>query len=336
MAYKSVKGYGGWAQLGFLLLFTGVGLMIAAFFQFAVGFTLIPKGTSMLEAGDAMMKAMNDPKNVNTVRVMQVVSTLLMLALPSWAFMRLCHSNHWLWLGFSRYFNVQQIVLGVVLIFCANMLAQPLVDVTKYLIKGMPGWIKSADAMEKLYNDQIMLMSNLTGWGEYIIAIFIIAFFPALFEEMFFRGAVQSTLHRWWKNHWVTIIVTSILFSLIHLSIYLFLSRLLLGVALGWIFYKSRNVWIGVFIHFFNNSFALTQVFYLKKTGGKIDTSKLESDLPWWGIIISGIVLIAVAVLFDRYSKANANTIRIKEESLYAQLNPFGNIAASSNQNSYN
>ena len=98
----------------------------------------------------------------------------------------------------------------------------------------------------------------------------------------------------------------------------------------------AGNVYFCVFIHFFNNSFALTQVFYLKKTGGKIDTSKLESDLPWWGIIISGIVLIAVAVLFDRYSKANANTIRIKEESLYAQLNPFGNIAASSNQNSYN
>lgn len=335
MAYKSVKGYSGGAQVGFLLLFTGVGLMIAAFFQFAVGFTLIPKGTSMLDAGDAMLKAMNDPKNVNTVRMMQVVSTLLMLALPSWAFMRLCHSKHWLWLGFSKYINVQQVVLGIVLIFCANMLAQPLVDLTKYVLKGIPSLIEKADAMEKLYNDQVLLMSNLTSWGEYIISIFIIAFFPALFEEMFFRGAVQSTLHRWWKNPWITIIVTSILFSLIHLSIYLFLSRLLLGVALGWLFYKSRNVWVGVIIHFFNNTFALTQVFYLKKTGGKIDPAKLDSELPWWGVIISALVLIAVAVLFNRYSKANANTIRIKEESLYAQLNPFGNIASSSNQNLY-
>ncbi|HEX4956982.1 MAG TPA: CPBP family intramembrane glutamic endopeptidase [Lacibacter sp.] len=336
MEYKSVKGYGGWAQLGFLLLFTGVGLMIAAFFQFAIGFSLIPKGTSMLEAGDAMLKAMTDPKNVNTLRLMQVVSTLLMLALPAWVFMRLCHSKHWLWLGFSRYFTIQQVVLGIILIFCANMLAQPLVDVTKYLLKGFPSWIQKADAMEKLYNEQILLMSNLTGWGEYIVAIFIIAFFPALFEEMFFRGAVQSTLHRWWRNPWATILVTSVLFSLIHLSIYLFLSRLLLGAALGWIFFKSRNVWIGVIIHFFNNSFALSQVFYLKKTGGTIDTSKLDPSLPWWGVSISAFVLITVAVLFERSSKANANSIRIKEESLYAQLNPFGNIASSnSNQNLY-
>jgi uncharacterized protein len=336
MEYKSVKGYSGLGQLGFLLLFTGVGVMIAAFFQFAIGFTLLPKGTSMLDAGDAMLKAMNDPKNVNTVRIMQVVSTLLMLALPSWAFMRLCHSKHWLWLGFSKYFNVQQVVLGVVLIFCANVISQPLVDVTKWLLKSYPAIIASADKMEKLYSEQIMLMSNLTGWGEYLIAIVIIAFFPALFEEMFFRGAVQSTLHRWLNKYpWIAILITSIFFSLIHLSIYLFFSRLLLGAALGWLFYKSRNVWIGIFIHFVNNTFALTQVFYLKKTGGKIDPSQLDTELPWWGIAVSAVVLIGTAILYDRFSKSNANTIRIKEESLYAQLNPFGNIASSSHQNLY-
>lgn len=334
MEYKSVKGYSGWGQFGFLLLFTGVGLMIAAFFQFAVGFTLIPKGTSMLDAGDVMLKAMNDPKNVNTVRILQVVSTLLMLGLPAWVFMRLCHSKHWLWLGFSKYFSAKQVGLGIVLIFCANVVSQPLVDVTKYLLQNFPSWVQKANAMEKLYNEQILLMSNLTGWGEYLIAIIIIAFFPALFEEMFFRGAVQSTLHRWWKNPWAAVIVTSVLFSLIHLSIYLFLSRLLLGAALGWIFYKSRNVWIGVMIHFFNNTFALTQVFYLKKTGSKIDPSKLDTELPWWGIALSAVVLVGAAVLFNRFSKSNANTIRIKEESLYAQLNPFGSVASFPQQNS--
>ena len=157
----------------------------------------------------------------------------------------------------------------------------------------------------------------------------IIAFFPAVFEEMFFRGALQNTLHRWWKNDWAAIIVASIAFSIIHFSIYLFLSRFLLGMALGWLFFKSRNVWIGVFIHFVNNTIALTQVFYLKQTGSKIDPAKLETDTPWWGVLIGVVVLIVTAVLFERVSTSNANTIRIKEESLYAQLNPFGNIASS-------
>ncbi len=329
MEYKSVKGYSGWAQMGFLFLFTGVGLMIAAVFQAAIGFTLVPQGTSLNDMGNVMMKAMTDPKNVNTIRIMQVVSTLLMLALPAWVFMRLCHSKHWLWLGFTRYFTVKQVVLGIVLIFCANVLSQPFVDLTKYFIKGWPSVVQKAEAMEKLYNEQILLMSNLTGWGEYFIALIIIAFFPAVFEEMFFRGAVQNTFHRWIKNPWVGILLTSVAFSLIHLSIYLFLSRLILGIALGWIFYKSRNVWIGIFIHFFNNGFALSQVFYLKKTGGKIDVSKLDTELPWWGIAISAVALAAVVVLFQKTSVSSANAIRIKEESLTAQLNPFGNIASS-------
>lgn len=337
MEYKSVKGYGGLGQVGFLFLFFGVGMMIAAFFQFAVGFTLVPAGTTLNDMADAMLKAMNNPANVNTIRMMQVVSTLLMLGLPAWAFMRLCHSKHWLWLGFSKYFNVQQVVLGIVLIVCANVISQPLVDLTKFLLKGLPAWVAAADKMEKTYMEQIMLMSNLTGWGEYIISIIIISFFPAVFEEMFFRGAVQSTLHRWLHKYpWIAILITSIFFSLIHLSIYLFLSRLLLGAALGWIFYRSRNVWIGILIHFVNNTFALTQVFYLKQTGSKIDPAKLETDAPWWGVLIGAAVLIVSAILFERFSKANANAIRIKEESLIAQLNPFGNIASSFQTNKNN
>lgn len=329
MVYKSVKGYGGWAQLGFLFLFTGVGLMLAALFQMVVAFSLMPQGTTLNNMSEALLKVMNDPKNVNALRVMQVVSTLLMLALPAWAFMRLCHSKNWLWLGFSKYVTVQQVILGIVLIFCANVVSQPLVDVTKFLIQSSPKLIAAANSLEKTYNEQVLLMSNLTGWGEYFIAIFIIAFFPALFEEMFFRGAVQSTLHRWWRSPWAAILVTSVLFSLIHFSIYLFLSRALLGIALGWIFYKSRNVWIGILIHFVNNTFALTQVFYLKKTGGKLDPSQLETDLPWWGLAIALVVLVVASVLFERISASNAQRIHIKEESLYAQLQPFGNIALS-------
>lgn len=334
MEYKSVKGYTGWGQIGFLMLFTGLGFILAVVLQGIMGVAMVPKGTEFAQIPEAMMKAMNDPRNVNTLRLMQVLSTFVMLALPSFVFMRLCHSKHWLWLGFSKYFSAKQVALGILLIVSTNVVAQPLVDITKFLLQAFPKVIASADALEKTYMEQIMLMSNLTGWGEYFLSITIIAFFPAVFEEMFFRGAVQSTLHRWLhKNPWVAILITSIFFSLIHLSIYLFLSRLLLGAALGWIFYKSRNVWIGVMIHFFNNSFALTQVFYLKKTGSKIDPSKLETDVPWWGVLIGAVVLIVSAVYFERYSKKNANTISIKEEILYAQLNPFGNIASSFLQN---
>jgi uncharacterized protein len=329
MEYKSVKGYNGWGQIGFLIMFTGIGFILALMLQIIIGFALVPKGTELEKIPEAMSKAISGTQNVNVMRIMQVLSTLLMLALPAWVFKRLCHSKHWLWLGFSKYFNTKQVLLGVILIFCANVVAQPLAEFTKFLLQSFPGAIKTADSLEKIYAEGIMVMSNLSGWGEYFISIIIIAFFPAVFEEMFFRGALQSTLYRWWKNDWAAIIVASIAFSIIHFSIYLFLSRFLLGVALGWIFCKSRNVWIGILIHFVNNTFALTQAFYLKQTGGKVDISKLENDFPWWGVLMGLAVLIISSILFDRVSSANANTIRIKEESLYTQLNPVDSIASS-------
>ncbi|MBX9783841.1 MAG: CPBP family intramembrane metalloprotease [Chitinophagaceae bacterium] len=335
MEYKSVKGYNGWGQIGFLLLFTGVGFIIAVLLQGVMGMSMVPKGTAFDQLPGAMLKAMSDPANVNAIRMMQVLSTLLMLALPAYAFMRLCHSKHWLWLGFSKYLSPVQVLLGIVIIFCTSMLAQPLADFSKWILSYSPSWTASAINMEKMYNEQVLLMSNLTGWGEFFVGLIIMAFFPALFEEMFFRGAVQSTLHRWWKNPWAAIIVTSLLFSLIHLSIYLFLSRALLGVALGWLFYKSRNVWLGVLIHFINNTFALSQVFYLKRTGGKVNVSDMDTNPEWWGLLISAAVLIGAVILFERVSKKNANVIALKEETLTAQLNPFGNIASSSNQNLY-
>ena len=58
-----------------------------------------------------------------------------------------------------------------------------------------------------------------------VLILVVMAFFPALFEEIFFRGAMQELLERWWKKPLLAVIFTSIVFSLIHMSVYLFLSR---------------------------------------------------------------------------------------------------------------
>ena len=328
MQYRSVKGYTGWGQIGFLLLFTGLGLIVASVIQLIIGFSLVPAGTKMNDIAVEMMKAMGNPKHVNTLRILQVISTFLMMGIPAYFFLRLCHSKHWLWLGFSRHFTPAQVLVGFVLLFCANLVAQPLADLSKSIVSYFPELLKKAENLEKLYNEQVALMSNLTSWSEFIIAVFIIAFFPALFEEMFFRGALQSTLQRWWKSPVAAILVSSIIFSLIHLSIYLFLSRVLLGIGLGWIFYKSRNIWVGTVVHFLNNTFALIQIFVLSKADKKIDVSKLDADLPWWAIAGSFVFLIGSAYLFKIISANNAEKIRVKEVLLFEKLQPYSGLAS--------
>ena len=84
----------------------------------------------------------------------------------------------------------------------------------------------------------------------------VIAFLPALFEETLFRGGMQNLFSRWFKKPLLAIVVTSIIFSAIHGSYLGFLSRFALGFLLGWIYYRTGNIWLNIIGHFFNNAFA--------------------------------------------------------------------------------
>ncbi|MBK8496469.1 MAG: CPBP family intramembrane metalloprotease [Chitinophagaceae bacterium] len=89
---------------------------------------------------------------------------------------------------------------GFFIIFLANVIANPLADLSKSILFYFPDLYAIGEKMELAYTEQVMALSNLKSWGEFVMAIVIMAFFPALFEEIFFRGAVQNLLERWWQK----------------------------------------------------------------------------------------------------------------------------------------
>ncbi|MEO6541173.1 MAG: CPBP family glutamic-type intramembrane protease, partial [Ferruginibacter sp.] len=199
MQYRSVKGFTGWAQVGILLAFLGAGFILTAVIQYVIGLQMIPKGIPMEKIGEEMLKAMMQPENVGYARLSQVLSTLCIFFIPAVAFMLVCYGKNKFWLGFNKHINARQIVLGFFLIFLASVIANPLAELSKDLLKNLPGLNALGMRMEIEYNNQVMALSNLKSWGEFFMAIVIMAFFPALFEEIFFRGTVQNLLERWWK-----------------------------------------------------------------------------------------------------------------------------------------
>src|SRR4029077_16280547 len=86
------------------------------------------------------------------------------------------------------------------------------------------------DKMESDYNDQVQAILGLNNGGEYLIALIVLAFLPALCEETLFRGGLQNFLTRATKAPWLSIVIVSIIFSLAHFSYYGFLSRFFLGI----------------------------------------------------------------------------------------------------------
>lgn len=316
MEYRSVKGLTGIGQLGILLVFLGAGFILAAGVQVLIGMYLVPSGLPFEQMPVAVVDAMMLPENVGAARLSQVLGTFFLFFVPAVLFTLICHGRNKFWLGFNNHINAKQIILGFFLIFLANIIANPLADLSKNMLTNFPDLYALGLKMEAEYTRQVVALSNLKSWGEFIMAIVIMAFFPALFEEIFFRGALQNFLERWWKAPLLAVIVTSLFFSLIHMSVFLFLSRAILGFVLGLMYQRSKNLWVNIIAHFLNNTVAVIQLFWISKHKQKIEVDKLDPNVPLWGGLIAIAASIGLFMLFEKASATNRKQIAFEEQDL--------------------
>lgn len=313
-------------QLGILFVFIGGGLVLAAVLQYFIAITILPAGTPMASMADEMLKALKNPANVSTARLLQVLGTFCMLFIPAVMYSWICNGKNPFWLGFNKYLNIYQVLIGFLIIFTANIMAAPVEELVKKVVVHIPSLDQMAKNLESTYNEQVVMLSNLKSLPELILAIVIMAFFPAMFEEMFFRGALQNLLIKWWKMPILAIVVTSLVFSLIHLSIYLFLSRAVLGFVLGMMYYKTRNIWVNIIAHFLNNAIAVAQLYAMSSNNKPVDVSKIDPKVEWWLGLVAIVILFFLFRFLSRYSEKNKMKIYTKEQSLLVNEtsgNPF-------------
>lgn len=331
MQYKTVKGFSGAGALGMLLVFLGLGFILAGIAQFGIGMQMVPDGTPMEKLGDVLLKAMLDPKNVGLARLSQVLGTVFLLFLPAVLYSLVVNGKNPFWLGFNKYITARQILIGFGIIFFANLMAGPIADLSKSVIGHFPKLDALAKNLEDAYNEQVLALSNLKSWPEFIMAIFIMAFFPALFEEIFFRGALQNLFEKWWRSPFMAILISSVIFSIIHFSIYLFLTRLILGFVLGLMYYKTKNIWVNVVAHFLNNAIAVTMLFAVSGKKEKLDLAKIEPQVDWWWGVGALALLVLLFKALEKYSRDNKISIDAKEQALLAKEDPFRSFAENVN-----
>ena len=74
-------------------------------------------------------------------------------------------------------------------------------------------------------------------------------------EELVFRGAILRTLLRW-RRGWAAIAISALLFSLVHANPVQMPHAFVIGLLLGWLYYRTDSVVPGVVYHWVNNSIA--------------------------------------------------------------------------------
>ncbi|MCD8290544.1 MAG: CPBP family intramembrane metalloprotease [Prevotella sp.] len=94
-----------------------------------------------------------------------------------------------------------------------------------------------------------MIMHNPFGY-------LMICLFAPLVEELVFRGAILKSLLKVFKNHWVAILISAAFFALVHGNPAQMPHAFLIGLLLGWMYYRSGSILPGVTLHWVNNTAA--------------------------------------------------------------------------------
>ena len=123
-----------------------------------------------------------------------------------------------------------------------------------------------------------------------------IGIFAPVVEEIVFRGAILrillSLFSRSW--HWVAIIFSALIFGAIHLNLAQGLHAFVIGLLLGWMYYRTSSVVPGILLHWINNTVAYLMFHLMPQFGdGKlIDFFHGDESLMYKGLGCSLLIIL--------------------------------------------
>lgn len=292
---RNSKNFSYPAQIGIFLGLTGVGMVLATILTVVLWISLTGRPFTSIQAD------MANPAYYTTMMVIQGVTTLFLFFLPVIFFAMICYRNVGRFTGSKTTFNWKQVFWVVVVMILVFPVGGALAELNK-IIPIPKSWAVEFQQMEDARKIQEMVFININTFSKYLWSLFIIAILPAIFEEFFFRAGLQNIFTRWFKSPWAAILLTSVIFSLVHISYYGFLVRFGLGVVLGLIFYYSSSIWLSVLLHFLFNGLQVTAM-YVMKAGSTINTKDVEENFPIWSGVIGLVLLVMVMIQFRKESK---------------------------------
>ena len=194
---------------------------------------------------------------VNNALGLFIVPTILY----SWLMNRPFKQNY----GLDKVLNLRMIILVLVLVLFALPVENFIGELNQsiHLPDALSQLEDSMRRMEKVAEETTMAFLKMDGVSDLILSLFIMAILPALGEELLFRGVIQKLFGEQFKSHHLAIWLTAAIFSAIHMQFFGFFPRLIMGAALGYLFYWSGSLWYPIIAHFLNNAIAVTMAYFI-------------------------------------------------------------------------
>ena len=169
-------------------------------------------------------------------------------------------------------------------------------------LKGVEDWMRT---QEDASNDVLKKIAMVDNLGLLLINIIVLAIFPAIAEEYFFRGSIMHILQKIVKNQHIAIWLTAIIFSAIHVQFFGFFPRVILGAFFGYMLVWTNNIWVPIVGHFVNNAAVTILAYYYTMQGKTFEDLQSYDNYSIFLYLGSLLLTIAVAILFNKKSKSN-------------------------------
>lgn len=159
---------------------------------------------------------------------------------------------------------------------------------------------------------------NLSNFGMLVINIIILGILPAICEELIFRGIILNGFRKY--NTIVAILLSSLLFMLMHMSIEQSIYQFVLGIALSSVVVITGSLMASVILHAVNNIIVLVVNYIsiinnIESSTLKV-TNALQVILPILIAIIGMLLVFTFLKLLKKVSAKKENKeIDIKNEN---------------------
>lgn len=275
------------------------------FFRFLILLFLVVFGFSFFSIiGIFLANAIWGAQQVNTnpdaIRFFQGISTMGIFLFPAIVFVYL--EKKTIPKNFIYNKMDKKSIQSLIIIVALSVIIIPLIS----FIGEINQWIHFPESLKNIENWMIKLeekngailnlLTQNVNFETYLKNILVMAFVPAICEEVFFRGALQNFSIQVFKNKHIAIVFTAIIFSIIHFQFYGFIPRVLLGIYLGYLMIWSGSLLLPIIAHFLHNFLSITIDFIGKTNQMNVEETNLIDIKGIFWLILLGTIFVFVGL----------------------------------------
>lgn len=186
----------------------------------------------------------------------------------------------------------------------------------------VPGWLIVALPVLVLAADMVLSLIDLLHLPAFssdtyqkllklpAVAFLVLCVAAPVLEELLLRGVLlQGLLRNFPSRPWVAIGQSALIFGLMHANPPQSLATFLLGLLMGWLYYRTRSLWLCMGVHFLNNLFAFTAMLATTEVAKEEEVTAMFGA-PW---LYAAVVVLSALVLAGLLWRVHKTTVLPEE-----------------------